>query len=106
MLRQFAFAAVVVVASACGVSPSPTASSSTNAESSSAPVSAAPSIDPIVAIATGPWRRQPVQGTTDLSEPVEAACRTSEPAIGRLPVALADLRGQSLATLIFADGPS
>src|SRR5829696_7657031 len=107
MVRQFALVAMAILVAGCGPSPSPTGTSSTEAATSSA-ASASPraSVDPIVAIATGPWRRQPVQPTADMTDAVEAACRTAEPGIGHLPVALVDLRGRSQLTLVFADGPS
>jgi hypothetical protein len=41
-----------------------------------------------------------------MTDAVEDACRRSEPAIKALPVALADVRGESAVTLVFANGAS
>jgi len=56
-----------------------------------------------VNLALGPWRSHPIPTTADGIASLEAACRKAEPGIGDLPLAVADLRGVRLATLVFGD---
>jgi hypothetical protein len=62
-----------------------------------------PTEDVVLSIARGPWRQHPVGATPELSRPFEDGCRASEPAIAGLPVAVIDLRGDELVTVIFGD---
>jgi len=107
MVGRLALVTAAILLASCGatptVSPGPSTETAGPSASSSRPNA---TLDPILAVATGPWRRQPVRPSPGMTEPVEAACRAAEPGIGELPVALADLRGQSQVTLVFADGPS
>lgn len=107
MLGRLVFATAAILLSSCSLAPtvSPVPSTEPAGTSTASPPPAA-SVDPILAIATGPWRRQPVRPPPGMTDPVEAACRAAEPRIGSLPVAVADVRGQSQVTLVFADGPS
>jgi hypothetical protein len=48
------------------------------------------------------WRRSPVRPTPDFAAAVEAACRADE-AVGDLPLAVLDVRGEGRAILVFAE---
>ncbi|HEX4897545.1 MAG TPA: hypothetical protein VFV53_04220 [Candidatus Limnocylindrales bacterium] len=62
-----------------------------------------PTDDLVQSIARGPWRQHPVGATPDLSRRFEDGCRASEAGIGALPVAVVDLRGDELVTVVFGD---
>jgi hypothetical protein len=62
-----------------------------------------PAVDLVMAAAIGPWRSQPLPPDRAFSAPFEASCRVAEPAIASLPMAVVDLRGASLLTIVFAD---
>ena len=49
------------------------------------------------------WRRSPVKPVPEFAAAVEAACR-AEPAVGKLPLAVLDARGEGRALLVFSDG--
>jgi hypothetical protein len=57
-------------------------------------------------LALGPWRSHPIPTAAEGIAPLEAACREAEPDIGDLPLAVADLRGVRLATLVFGGDAS
>ena len=49
------------------------------------------------------WRRSPVKPVPEFATAVEAACR-ADPAVGKLPLAVLDARGEGRAILVFSDG--
>ena len=96
----FALAASALALAGCGAdAPSPTATQATT------PVRAADPPDPSAAArdATfGAWRRSPIGPTPEFAASAEAGCR-AETAVGRLPLAVLDARGEGRATLVFDD---
>jgi hypothetical protein len=91
---------------ACAANPSGTALTPIAPESFS-PETAQPTSEPtdelVESLIRGDWRRHPVEPPADLIAALEPGCLNEDPAIGQLPVALVDLRGEELATVVFGD---
>jgi hypothetical protein len=105
-----ALASAVAVASlaACGgdatlsgSEPAPTGPPATAGSSTPAPTE-----DLVLAIASGPWRQRPVEAGPAFRQPFEDGCRAAEPAIAALSVAVVDIRGGGLVTVVFGDTTS
>jgi hypothetical protein len=94
---------VAALLASCGSAPS--ATPTPTLEPSSAPTPT-PTAQIAVDLALGPWRSHPIPIASEVIAPLEAACREAEPAIGDLPLAVADLRGVRLSTLVFGDDTS
>ena len=97
---------VAAIVASCGADRSATTSTPPTPSASPASTESAtptPSADVAVELALGPWRSHPIPTTDEAIASLEAACREAEPAIGELPLAVADLRGVRLATLVFGD---
>ncbi len=88
---------------ACGDIPGPTAGAATLAPEPSGPPPTLDAAAAADAAALGPWRRGPVQPSPALAAAAENACRAQE-AVGSLPLAVADARGEGRMVLVFA-GP-
>lgn len=96
---------VAGLVTACASTPSANPSPTPEASPSAAPTPT-PTAEVEVNLALGPWRSHPIPTTDGTVAALEAACREAEPAIGDLPLAVADLRGVRLATLAFGGDAS
>jgi len=70
-------------------------------EPTDAPIATVPA-DPALAAAIGPWRRVPFKADEAFGAPYVAACAAAEPKIGRMPVAVVDVRGSGWIAVLFA----
>jgi hypothetical protein len=109
LLPPFACALAFVVVACGGATPSasPTLSSGepipTDTASTLPEPEATATPDLVTELATGAWRRKPVGAPTGFAAAHEAGCRAALPAIGTQPLAVVDLRGEDLLTLVFGD---
>jgi hypothetical protein len=108
MLRLVPGLLVAVCLAACGgeLTQAPDGGTSSPGTTATTTPTPGPTEDLVQSIARGPWRQHPVGPTPDVSRPFEDGCRASEPAIAGLPVAVIDLRGDELVTVIFGDQTS
>jgi hypothetical protein len=103
--RAVALVALVTLVGCGPADRSPTPPDATEAVDSPSP--ALPT-DPATALLLGPWRPSPVELPDELRSSAEYVCRNPEnpavvAAMEDLPLAVADARGDGLASLIFAD---
>jgi hypothetical protein len=100
-----AVAIVTLSLAACGGESSPPASGTEPGRPTATVDAASPAAtdDLVVSIARGPWRQRPVEVSLEFSQPFEAGCRVAEPGIAELPVAVVDVRGGGLVTIVFGE---
>ena len=106
-LPRVLLAALVIVPVACGgpvASPAPAAPTDPPV-TEGPPATEEPTATPdlVTSLATGAWRRKPVGAPLGFVSEIEAACRAALPTTRTQPLAVTDLRGEHLATLVFGD---
>lgn len=111
MRHLIALAVVAALAAGCTMATEPVAPAGTDdagaAQATFAPIKATPLPTPdVTAIANeavfGKWRRAPAYPTPQVKEQAESVCREQD-AVGDLPLAVLDARGEGEVTVVFAD---